>query len=190
MKILYHGSTVLFRRFELDRAGEGSGIKFGFGVYLTESEASAVHYSVPRIMGEATEHYLYTVEIPELTADNHLTSSMPVPESIVVRVEAKMGVRVPEAVKAAGKDFRKWIGMALLGTRRNGVDEEKAAAELLDSVGVLYNVWPQAQTKPDGLRNIAVFNPDNVRIVRCERIEVVLKGKKWVMKEGARKEVN
>ena len=48
MITLYHGSPFLFDHFDLSGAGEGTGIKFGFGVYLTESEASAVHYSQPR----------------------------------------------------------------------------------------------------------------------------------------------
>ena len=38
----YHGSPELFKKFDLSKAGDGTGIKFGFGVYLTESEASAV----------------------------------------------------------------------------------------------------------------------------------------------------
>lgn len=189
MKILYHGSTELFERFDLSKVGEGTGIKFGVGVYLTESEESAVHYSVPRKMKEAHEHYLYTVEIPQLTTDNHLISAMPVPESIVSRVETKMGLHIPEKAKMTGKDFRKWIGMAIMGTKKNGVAEEKAAAQLLDSVDVLYNVWPQVQTKPNGLRNIAVFNPNNVKILKCEHIEVELKSKKWILKEGSKIEV-
>lgn len=38
---LFHGSPFLFSQFDLTGAGKGTGIKFGFGVYLTESEASA-----------------------------------------------------------------------------------------------------------------------------------------------------
>ena len=38
---LFHGSPFLFNQFDLTGAGKGTGIKFGFGVYLTESEASA-----------------------------------------------------------------------------------------------------------------------------------------------------
>ena len=45
MTTFYHGSPELFNKFVLSKAGDGTGIKFGFGVYLTESEASAVHYS-------------------------------------------------------------------------------------------------------------------------------------------------
>ena len=60
---MYHGAPELFDRFDLSRAGDGTGIKFGFGVYLTESERSAVHYSNPRALKgvKAPAHYLYTV---------------------------------------------------------------------------------------------------------------------------------
>ena len=75
---LYHGSPFLFDRFSLNDAGEGTGLKFGYGVYLTESEASAVHYSQPREMELMPKHYLYTVEIPDLTPGNHLVSAKPV----------------------------------------------------------------------------------------------------------------
>ena len=65
--ILYHGSPFLFEKFDLSSAGEGTGIKFGFGVYLTEAEKSAVHYSQPRNLELMPKHFLYTVEIPDLT---------------------------------------------------------------------------------------------------------------------------
>ena len=65
----YHGSSVLFKSFNLDSLAEGSGIKFGAGVYLTESFDTAAHYSEPR-HGKADHHYVYTVEVPEKTEDN------------------------------------------------------------------------------------------------------------------------
>lgn len=174
----YHGSPSLFEHFDLGRAGTGTGIKFGYGVYLTEVKASAVHYSRPRLHGgqeqPADGHYLYTVEIPGLTADNHLISAKPVPASIVERVEAKLGKTVPDNVKAKGKDFRKWVGAAVLDRKYYDEDKfgaEKAAAALLDSVGVLYNVWPHNQRKPDGPKNVAVFNAENIHVVKVERIE-------------------
>ena len=184
---LFHGSPYLFDHFNLNGAGEGTGIRFGFGVYLTESEASAVHYSQPRKMELAEKHYLYTVEIPELTADNHLVSAQPVAESIVARVEEKLDVIVPADKKSAGKEFRKWVGTTLTGAKKAEVEEERRAAEFLDGIGVIYNVWPQAQSKPDGLKNIAVFNADHVNILKKEEIEIELKCKKWILK--ARKEV-
>ena len=53
--------------------------------------------------------------------------------------------------------------------------------ELLNCLGVLYNVWPTAMTKPDGPKNIAVFDTTNVRIIKRERIEIENKCKKWVL---------
>ncbi|MBQ8804995.1 MAG: hypothetical protein IJZ68_00815 [Bacteroidaceae bacterium] len=179
---LYHGSPYLFDHFDLESAGEGTGIKFGFGVYLTESESSAVHYSQPRNTGLMPEHYLYTVEIPELNNCNHLVSAKPVSEIIISKVEERLGTKVPSNMKDAGKEFRKWIGTVLTGAKKSGFEEEKRAAEFLDSIGVIYNIWPTAQTKPDGPKNIAVFNASHVNIVQIEKIEIEAKGKKWILK--------
>lgn len=179
--ILYHGSPFLFDKFDLSGAGDGTGIKFGFGVYLTEVEASAVHYSQPRNLELMTKHFLYTVEIPELTEDNHIASAIPVSPIIINKVEEKLGISTPEKVKAQGKEFRKWVGMTLTGAKKNDFASEKAAAELLNSLGVLYNIWPAAQTKPDGPKNIAVFDAANVRIIKRELIEIENKCKKWVL---------
>lgn len=178
---LYHGSPKLFDHFDLADAGKSTGIKFGYGVSLTEVEKSAVHYSQPRHMEVQPQHYLYTVEIPDLTETNHLISAKPVHDSIVTLVEQKLGVRVPAEYKEAGKEFRKWIGRTLTGAKETDREEERLAAELLDSIGVKYNVWPTAQTKPDGPKNIAVFNPTNIRIIKVEEIAIELKCKKWVL---------
>lgn len=181
MITLYHGSPELFKKFDLSKAGEGTGVKFGFGVYLTESEASAVHYSQPRNLPPTRDHYLYTVEIPDVTEDNYLFSSRPVNPAIVKRAEAKLGNAVPAEKTLLGKEFRKWVGMTLTGGKKSGFAEEKAAAAFFDSIGVIYNVWPQAQSKPDGLRNFAVFNADRVRILKVEHIEIEEKSGKNVL---------
>lgn len=178
---LYHGSPYLFDKFDLSGAGEGTGIKFGFGVYLTEVEASAVHYSQPRNLELMPEHFLYTVEIPDLIDGNHIVSALPVSLIIINKVEEKLGISVPEKVKTKGKEFRKWLGTTLSGTKKTGVVEEKVAAEFLNSIGVLYNVWPTAQTKPDGPKNIAVFDSSNIRIVKREQIETKEEKGKWVL---------
>lgn len=179
--ILYHGSPFLFDMFSLRGAGDGTGLKFGYGIYLTEVEATAVHYSQPRNLELMPEHYLYTVEIPELTEENHLASALPVSPIIIDKVEKELMWSAPEKVKAQGKEFRKWVGMTLSGRKKAGFDEEKAAADLLNSLGVLYNVWPTAMTKPNGPKNIAVFDAWNVRIIKRERIEIENKCKKWVL---------
>ena len=177
----YHGSPKFFEKFDLSKTGDGTGIKFGFGVYLTESEASAVHYSQPRNQALAKDHYLYTLEIPDLTDDNHLVSAKPVHPAIIQRTEVKLDQAVPQEKAQLGKEFRKWIGMTLTGSKKVGLETEKAAAEFLDSIGVFCNVWPQAQTKPDGLRNIAVFDANKVYIKKIEHIEVELKCGKYVL---------
>ena len=181
MITLYHGSSELFKKFDLSNAGEGTGIKFGFGVNLSESEASAVHYSQPRKQPLAKNHYLYTVEIPDMTEDNHIFSPRPVHPAIVKRTEAKLGKPAPAEKTLLGKEFRKWVGMTLTGGDKNGFAEEKAAAEFFDSIGVIYNVWPQYQKNPEGLLNFAVFNADRVRILNVEHIEIVKKGKRYVL---------
>lgn len=185
----YHGSPELFKKFDLSKAGDGTGIKFGFGVYLTESEASAIHYSQPRHQPLTKDHYLYTVEIPELTDDNHLVSAKPVHPSIIKRTEAKLGKPVPQDKALIGKEFRKWLGLTLSGCEKVCLESEKAAAVFLDSIGVFCNVWPQAQSKPDGLKNYAVFDASKVTIKKTEHFEGVLKGNNFVMVENSRKEV-
>ena len=188
----FHGSPELFKKFELSKVGDGTGIKYGFGVYLTESEASAVNYSEPRphsgprTQVRAKDHYLYTVEIPELTDDNHLVSAKPVNPSVVKRTEAKLGKPVPQDKAMIGKVFRKWLGLTLSGCEKVCLESEKAAAVFLDSIGVFCNVWPQAQAKPDGLKNYAVFDASKVTIKKREHFEGVLKGNKFVMVENSR----
>lgn len=185
--ILYHGSPFLFDKFCLSGAGDGTGLKFGYGVYLAEVESSAVHYSQPRKMEFTPEHYLYTVEISDLTDDNHIKSGVPVSSSIIKKVEDKLGIVAPDRVKSKGKEFRKWIGTALTGAKKADFAEEKAAAEFLNSIGVLYNVHPHAESKPDGPIKVTVFDAANVRIIMRERIEIENKCKKWVL--TSRKEV-
>ncbi len=186
-KTLFHGSPFLFDQFDLSGAGEGTGIKFGFGVYLTEVEASAVHYSQPRNLDLMPEHYLYTVEIPDLSENNHIVSALPVSPIIIKKVEEKLGISVPQKITAKGKEFRKWLGTILTGAKKAGFAEEKMSAEFLNSIGVLYNIWPTAQTKPDGPKNIAVFDVSNIRIIKREQIEIREEKNKWVL--VSRKEV-
>lgn len=186
---LFHGSPCLFKAFDLSGAGDGTGIKFGFGVYLTEVEASAVHYSQPRHLKLTPEHYLYTVEIPDLAEDNHIVSGVPVSELVLSKVEDKLGMKVPTKVISKGLELRKWLGCQLTGAKKAGFAEEKAAAEWLDSIGIYYNVWPTAQTKPDGPKNIAVFNAERVKIVKCEKIDIQNRCKKWVLVEGSKQTI-
>ncbi|MBR5027655.1 MAG: hypothetical protein IKX51_00400, partial [Bacteroidales bacterium] len=158
------------------------------GVYLTESEASAVHYSQPRNKPLSKDHYLYTVEIPDLTDDNHLVSALTVHPAIIQRAGTKLGKTVPKEMTLHGKEFRKWLGQTLTGIKKNSAETEKAAASFLDGIGVFCNVWPQAQTKPDGLKNYAVFDAAKVRFIKIEHIEIKQKGSKFILVESSRKQ--
>lgn len=102
--IYYHGSSVLFPKFAVDNltsyreplsatctkfrcdfapaqltiAHKGDGkVKFGYGVYLTSHFKSAAHYSETKYR-PATTHYVYILEVPELTEDNHIDFKKPV----------------------------------------------------------------------------------------------------------------
>ena len=77
--------------------------------------------------------------------------------------------------------------LSVLSAKKADFIEEKKSAELLESIGVHYNVWPQAQSKPDGFKNIAVFDASKLKIVKVEEIEIESKGGKWVLK--SRKEI-
>jgi len=205
--ILYHGSPKLFNKFDLSFCGDGTGIKFGFGVYLAEPEASAVNYSDPRdgktkqVVPNYPDHYLYTVEIPELTPDNHIVSNKPVHPSIAERAEKRLGFSIPEPFLTQGVFFRKLIGCLSLGididiTKNNDTtvdnelkkkmkdrkfDVEKAAAEFLDSIGVFCTVWPAGNWKNDTPIKAAIFNDSNVKILKIEHIDIALKGKDWIL---------
>ena len=72
MEIFYHGTSVLFKKFDIAHALEGDGkAKFGFGTYVTEAYTSAAHYAYNKKRPENKDYYVYTLEIPELTEDNH-----------------------------------------------------------------------------------------------------------------------
>ena len=134
MQVFYHGSSVLFPKFDLSHALEGDGkVKFGYGVYLTSSFKSAAHYSETKSR-PATTHYVYTVEVPDLTDDNHIDFKKPVHPDIVKRVEQELGHTIPEKFTLDGKVFRKYLAKQLGG----GLDikSEKMASEFLNKIGV------------------------------------------------------
>ena len=200
MMTFYHGSPRLFNQFDLRRVGDGKGLKFGYGVYLSESIPTAVLYS--QCGNKETlfkDHYLYTVEfLPELAEGNYLISAKPVHPDIVKRAETKLGQPIPKKLTLQGKEFRKWIGLTLTGLQERCLESEKAAAEFLDSIGVVCNIWPKAQVKADLYntwrdipeKNLAVFNDKYVRIVKIEHFEGQFTKDSFVEIAGTRKEIS
>lgn len=191
MAIFYHGSSVVFDTFNLSHALEGDGkVKFGWGVYVTEKYNTAAHYAFNKKRPENKDFYVYTVEIPDRTADNclSLAKGIPVAASIVERVEKKLGEPVPAEAKAEGIPFRKWLANRLsgeIGPVKKMIDKatvagEKAASELLENLGVNLIEWPYNWQKPDQEKNMAVLSDKNVRILRIEKVELDPKGHQLV----------
>ena len=198
----YHGSSVLFKSFNLDSLAEGSGIKFGAGVYLTESFDTAAHYSEPR-HGKADHHYVYTVEVPEKTEDNCLPYyGVPVPSGIIERVEARLGESLPDFIKGSGRDaegkglslgkfLRKYIAHRLSGVpkellatekqidKNTSLTAEAKASEFLLDIGILFIEWPQGgwSKYPNCIKNVAVLDPSKVKVVMVEQVDLDAKAK-------------
>ena len=186
-EIFYHGTCHLFDKFSLSFLGSGEGkSKFGQGIYITSSYKTAALYASKAAKANGKEnYYVYTVEVPKLTEDNHIFSCKVVNASVVERVEKELGGVMPDEVKVAGKLFRKYLGNLLIGQRgtvkqmmsKADAAAENAVSQFLNSVGVIYLAWPQSQTKPDGETNRAVLNEHNIRIIKVEQVQVDDKNK-------------
>jgi hypothetical protein len=181
-EIFYHGSCYLFDKFSSMFLGTGEGkSKFGHGIYITSSYMTAALYASKAAKANGKEScYVYTVEVPLLTTDNHIFSCKSVNADVVQRVETEIGEVLPDEVKVAGKLFRKYLGNLLTGQRSTAkkmmgkadAAAESAVSEFLNRIGVVYLAWPQSQTKPDGDTNRAVLNEVDIRIVKVEQVVV------------------
>ena len=117
MQTFYHGTCRLFKKFSHSHLGEGEGkSKFGQGIYISSSYATAARYAAKAGIanGEDT-YYVYTVEVPDLTDDNHIFSCKPVGKELAGRIEKALGTQIPKEAKAAGKFFRKYVGNYITG---------------------------------------------------------------------------
>ena len=187
LETFYHGSCHLFKKFSLSFLGSGEGkSKFGQGIYITSSYKTAALYASKAAKANGKDScYVYTVEVPVLTEDNHIFSCKAVNASVVARVEKELGGVMPDEVKVVGKLFRKYLGNLLIGQRgtikqmmsKADATAENAVSQFLNSVGVIYLAWPQSQTKPDGDTNRAVLNENYIRIVKIEQVDVDEKNK-------------
>lgn len=183
MEIYYHGTSALFKEFDLGHVLEGDGkVKFGHGVYVTSSFRSAAHYSGAN--KQAQVHYVYTVEVPEQKEDNFIAFKQPVHPTILLKAETQLGKPIPEKMTLDGKDFRKYLAKELTG--KVDLVGEKAASEFLDSIGVDYIVWPYNWKNPDAGTNRAILNDKKVKIIRIDQVEL---DKKKQLVEGSEKKI-
>lgn len=198
MAIFYHGSSVLFPRFDLSHVLEGDGkVKFGYGVYLTSSFKSAAHYSGAN--KDAATHFVYTVEVPELTEDNHIDFKKPVHPDILKRAELKLETPVSQKFTLDGKDFRKYLATYFEGqidldlsassnkSKVLNIMGEKAASEFLNCIGVEFITWPYSWKNPDLGLNVAVLDDQKVKILIVHQVEL---DNKQQLIPGSEKEVS
>ena len=195
METCYHGTPMLFKKFDLAHALEGDGKnKFGLGTNITEVYTTAALYAHNKKRPECTDYYVYTVEVPDLTEDNHLSYTKPVHPSIIERTEKALGEQIPDEVIVEAKCFRKDVGNKLMGKRgtfkqlkeKADIDAERAASKFFSEIGLEYYVWPQAWSNPNGPTNRVILNIDKIRIVRIDKIEL---DKKFKYVEGSKREI-
>jgi hypothetical protein len=157
-------------------------VKFGYGIYLTSRYETAAHYSWPRKATSVEHNYVYTLEIPEPTAENtlNLDPAVALSASLIQLVEDKLGETLPEEAIAEPKYLRKYVGNLLIGksgtitqlTDKASLEAEKIAAKFFSEIGLEYFVWPYNWKKPDDLTNRVVLNIDKIRIVRIDKVEL------------------
>jgi hypothetical protein len=193
MMTFYHGTSVLFKHFDNDHTLEGDGkIKHGAGIYLTTGYKRAAHYSGKK--PGATDYYVYTVEIPDLTSDNCIGFKEAVNPSIIQRAEKELKESIPHEVTMDGKLFRKHIAMKLAGKKKNEkltVDDEIAAADFLVKIGVLYNKVPYIWKKPFIHYDVIVMKADVMRIAKLVKVTLAFdkKTKNLELVEGSEIEI-
>ena len=169
MQTFYHGSPVLFQKFDLAHALEGDGkVKFGYGVYITSQYKSAAHYAGSN--PNATQYFVYTVEVPDMKEDNYIAFKESVKPSILKRAAQKMGEPIPEKFTLDGKDFRKFLAKKLTG--KVDLEGEKAASAFLTSIGVDFIVWPYNWKNPALGTNMAVLDDSKVIIKSIDQVEL------------------
>lgn len=196
MAKFYHGSGILFDRFDLSHALEGDGkVKFGYGVYLTSRFSSAAHYSGSNKNWQ--DHYVYTVDVPEVTEENAIHFQRQINNQIVEKVSALLGLTIPESKTSNGKDFRKFIAATLLKRMQTEaknagkpeplkIEGEKAASALLLSAGIEYIEWPYNWKNPNDGTNIAVLDDSKINIIRIDSVQLDDKTK---LIEGSEKQI-
>jgi len=182
----YHGSSRLFEKFDLSHSGEGDGKnKFGYGIYTTDRFVRAAHYSFNkhRPVEEQINHYVYTVEIPDMTDDNCYKQFKdgPVSQAIVKKCEAKLGIAIPQEAIDDSFSFRKYIANTLLGvkaTTKKMIDNttdagNKLASEFLRSIGFDMIVWPIVWKEKDNSdKDYAILDDSKIRILSIDKVEL------------------
>jgi len=169
MVIFYHGTSALFDKFDLSHALEGDGkVKFGYGIYLSPVYKSAAHYSGSN--PNAVNHYVYTVEIPEITEENSISFKHPVHPFIIKKLEHTLNESIPIDKTTDGKELRKYLAKRLTG--KADFEAEKEASKCLLSVGVKFITWAYCWRNPSLGNYCAVLDENDIKIIRIEEVEL------------------
>lgn len=167
MQTFYHGTSVLFPKFDLSHALEGDGkVKFGYGVYVTSHYRSAAHYAGAN--PAATQYYVYTVEIPDIKDDNYIAFKEVVNPAIVELAEQKLG-------ESIGRSSPRTARTSVSSLRRNSTGKWtwKARRRLRPSCWI--SVWTSSfghitgrtlRWAPTGLSSTTARSSSNA-LTRC-----------------------
>lgn len=187
--LYYHGSNRLFKSFSLDYAGMGTGVKFGYGIYLTSRYETAARYAKPRKTETVSSYYVYTVAVPAITSSNCLDLN---PENrldhlLIEKVSGHLGEPLPQEALASAKALRKYVGAVMAWrsgssnakrstvrqmTSNSNIETEKAASKFFQEIGIDYYKWPVDWKHPEKETNIAVLNPDTIITIKVEHVEL------------------
>lgn len=201
--LYYHGSNRLFKSFSLDYAGMATGVKFGYGIYLTPRYETAAHYAKPRKTEAVSSFYVYTVAVPAITSSNCLDLN---PENrldhlLIEKVSRHLGEPLPQEALASAKALRKYVGAVMAWrsgssnakrptvrqmTSNSNIETEKAASKFFQEIGIDYYKWPVDWKHPEKETNIAVLNPKMTRIIKVESVAL---DKKYYLIEGTQQEI-
>ena len=164
------------------------------GANVTESYATAAHYSHNKSRPNEKDHYVITFEAPDLTEDNHLSYNDPIHQSILKRTEEALGEKIPDEIKTHAKYLRRYVGNRLIGRKgtvkqlysKSDDDSEKAATKFFSEIGLEYYIWPVNWKNPTATNRV-VLNVEKLRVVRIDKVE--LDPKKFQLVEGSEKEI-
>ena len=163
MLTLFHGSPIHFKEFAFQERNESLGIKYGCPIFLTDMELIAA-ISSHKVGGK--EHFLYTVQIPDLTPENHLKADVQPSNTIIKRIEEKLRETIPAEAKSSGKTLKDWL-YARPSNSSSDYEHEKEVIDLMDELGIIAYVFQMKDYK--SVFNYAV-HCKQARIIKCEYI--------------------
>lgn len=133
---------------------------------MTSKYESAAHYSASN--KTATEHYVYTLEVPDKTEKNHIAFKQSINPTILSKSEKKLGHTIPTKFTEDGKEFRKYLAKELTG--HIDIEGEKAASKFLVSIGVIFICWPYSWKNPALGDDMAVLDESVITITKVDKV--------------------